>query len=80
MRINVASGAPNYVVKLGQTIEQTCAPLNPAAPVNLPSFASTSLPSASKYPASLIYVSDRGTLAISDGSHWFQLTEGSIIG
>lgn len=79
MKLSVAPGSPSSVVALARDVERQCVPVYPDAPIRLPVFPSTALPSAATYAHGLVWVSDLETLAASDGANWYQYTKGEPI-
>lgn len=49
----------------------------PAGPVRMALYTSTTLPDAAKYQGYMVWVDDIAQVAVSDGTDWLPLTQGS---
>lgn len=78
-RINLLeAGAPAWAGRMALRIIGAFVPLEPSAPVRLPSFVSTSLPDAAAWVGCAIYVPDKAKIGLSNGTGWTNAIGGAL--
>lgn len=78
VRLTVDAAAPTWAHDLARQIEQLVeAPAS--APVRPPAYAVADLPGAPRYSGGVVFVTDTGRLAYSDGAGWRYIVDGSAV-
>jgi hypothetical protein len=74
----VEPGAPQWAQRLGQRLVKTFLNLFPTAPVRLWKAPQAELPDPAAWAGAILFVSDLGKLAVSDGAAWTDVTGGPL--
>lgn len=74
----VDAGAPQWAVRLVQRLQAAFQPHVPVSPSYLAAFASTSLPDPDAWRQAVIYVPDKGCVAVSTGAAWVRADGGAL--
>ena len=83
MTVKVPPNTDSVVTDLVRQLDYNKAEQFPKGPVNLPQYTSNAignqggLPSANKHPYTLIWVTDKNTAALSNGTYWYPITLGA---